>query len=100
MPRVIHFEIHADNPERAVKFYEKVLGWTFQKWGGPMDWWLVTTGPDVQQGRNGEMGSAGLPPAVRSPFAVKLLPGPGFSRQKHAFVRFWVAVVNDPGVQP
>jgi len=32
MPRVIHFEIVADNPERAMKFYEKVFGWEFNKW--------------------------------------------------------------------
>ena len=53
MPRVIHFEIHAADPERAVKFYEKVFGWTFQKWEGPMEYWLVTTGPDDQPGING-----------------------------------------------
>lgn len=53
MPRVIHFEIHAGNPTRAISFYEKTFGWTFQKWEGPMDYWLVTTGPDGQPGING-----------------------------------------------
>lgn len=53
MPRVVHFEIHAADPERAVKFYEKVFGWTFQKWEGPMEYWLITTGPDDQPGING-----------------------------------------------
>ena len=53
MPRVIHFEIHAGDPDRAVKFYESLFGWTFQKWEGPMDYWLVTTGPDSQPGING-----------------------------------------------
>jgi predicted enzyme related to lactoylglutathione lyase len=53
MPRVIHFEIHAGDPDRAVKFYETLFGWTFQKWEGPMDYWLVTTGPDSQPGING-----------------------------------------------
>jgi uncharacterized protein len=53
MPRVIHFEIHAGNPTRAIAFYEKVFGWTFQKWEGPMEYWLVTTGPDAQPGING-----------------------------------------------
>ena len=48
MPRVIHFEIHAGNPERAISFYEKLFAWTFQKWEGPMPYWLVTTGPDVE----------------------------------------------------
>lgn len=53
MPRVIHFEIPTDNPERAVGFYTKVFGWEIQKWPGPMDYWLVKTGPDEQPGING-----------------------------------------------
>ena len=53
MPRVVHFEIHAADPERGVKFYEKVFGWTFQKWEGPMDYWLIATGPDSEPGING-----------------------------------------------
>jgi uncharacterized protein len=54
MPRPVHFEIHADNPDRAIAFYQKVLGWTFQKFeGGPMPYWLVTTGPDSVPGING-----------------------------------------------
>jgi hypothetical protein len=53
MPRVIHFEIHAENPERAVKFYSTVLGWEFTKWEGPMPYWLIKTGPDDQPGING-----------------------------------------------
>ncbi len=53
MPRVVHFEIHAADPERAVNFYQKLFGWTFQKWEGPMEYWLVTTGPNDQPGING-----------------------------------------------
>jgi predicted enzyme related to lactoylglutathione lyase len=53
MPRVIHFEINVDNPERATKFYTDTFGWQFQKWGGPSEYWLVTTGPDSQPGING-----------------------------------------------
>ena len=53
MPRVVHFEIHADDPERAVKFYEKVFGWKIDKWAGPVDYWLVVTGEDKQPGING-----------------------------------------------
>lgn len=44
MPRVIHFELPADNPDRAVQFYSDVFGWKFQKWAGPQDYWLVSTG--------------------------------------------------------
>jgi hypothetical protein len=53
MPRVIHFEIHVDNPERAIDFYRAVLGWQFTKWPGPVGYWLVTTGPQEQPGING-----------------------------------------------
>ena len=53
MPRVIHFEIVADNPERAMKFYKEVFGWKFNKWDGPQDYWLVKTGEDNQPGING-----------------------------------------------
>jgi len=53
MPRVVHFEIHADNPERAVKFYQKVFGWKIKKWEGPVDYWLAATGEEKQPGING-----------------------------------------------
>ena len=53
MPRVIHFEIHADNPERAAKFYSDIFGWNFQKWDGPVEYWLITTGDSKQPGING-----------------------------------------------
>ncbi len=53
MPRVVHFEIHAENPERAISFYKGVLGWNFQKWDGPLDYWVITTGPQEQPGING-----------------------------------------------
>lgn len=44
MPRVIHFEVHADNPGRAINFYKSLLGWEFQKWEGPEEYYLITTG--------------------------------------------------------
>jgi len=53
MPRVVHFEIHAGDPERAVSFYTTLFDWQFQKWEGPMDYWLVITGPADQPGING-----------------------------------------------
>jgi predicted enzyme related to lactoylglutathione lyase len=53
MPRVIHFEINVDNAERAVAFYAKVFGWKIEKWAGPVDYWLVTTGEDSEPGING-----------------------------------------------
>ena len=55
MSRVIHFEIPAADPERALKFYHKVFGWKFDKWAGPMEYWMVTTGVDGVPGINGGM---------------------------------------------
>jgi uncharacterized protein len=53
MNRVVHFEFAAEDPKRAVKFYENVFGWKIQKWDGPMDYWLVSTGKDDEPGING-----------------------------------------------
>lgn len=53
MSRVVHFEIHADDPERAVRFYHQVFGWTITKWDGPTDYWPITTGTDNEPGING-----------------------------------------------
>ena len=53
MPRPIHFEIPADDPQRAVDFYSKVFGWTIKKWDGPMEYWMVTTGKAPEPGIDG-----------------------------------------------
>src|SRR5256885_16268297 len=53
MSRVIHFEIPASDPERAANFYRKAFGWKIEKWPGPMEYWLVTTGPEGTPGING-----------------------------------------------
>jgi hypothetical protein len=53
MGRVIHFEIHADDPERAVAFYRTVFAWEFNLWNGPEPYWLIRTGPDGTPGING-----------------------------------------------
>jgi predicted enzyme related to lactoylglutathione lyase len=53
MPRPIHFEIPAENPQRAIDFYTKVFGWKFNKWEGPMDYWLISTGNPSEPGIDG-----------------------------------------------
>jgi predicted enzyme related to lactoylglutathione lyase len=53
MSRVVHFEIHADDPERAVSFYQNVFGWKINKWDGPQDYWLITTGKSLAPGIDG-----------------------------------------------
>ena len=53
MPRVIHFEVSAEDTERASRFYQGVFGWDIQKWGGPRDYRLISTGAEDQPGING-----------------------------------------------
>lgn len=52
MSRVVHFEIQADNPERAMTFYETLFGWKFTQWGD-QKYWLVSTGDKSQPGIDG-----------------------------------------------
>jgi predicted enzyme related to lactoylglutathione lyase len=64
MPRPIHFDLTVDNPERAMKFYKDVFGWKFEKWNGPMEYWMVTTGDEKEPGINGGLskrGESGMP---------------------------------------
>ncbi len=66
MNNVAYFEIQADDPEKALKFYSEIFGWKFTKQEGlPIDYWQVATDgsnggllkrpakrPDPQQGTN------------------------------------------------
>lgn len=55
MSRIIHFEIPAADPEKLSAFYQKVFGWKFDKWAGPMEYWMIITGKDGEPGINGGM---------------------------------------------
>lgn len=68
MPRVVHFEVMAEDPERAGAFYRQVFGWDISKWEGPEDYWLITTGPqDEPGGINGGLGrSQGQPMTINT----------------------------------
>ena len=55
MARITHFDISADDAERAIKFHKAVFGWKFEKWDNPtMNYWMITTGDGP--GINGGMG--------------------------------------------
>jgi uncharacterized protein len=42
MPKLVHFEISADQPDRAIKFYKKVFAWDIQKdENAADDYWVV-----------------------------------------------------------
>jgi uncharacterized protein len=54
MARVNHFEIYTPDPEAVQPFYRDAFGWKFQTFeGGPLEYWLITTGPDNEPGING-----------------------------------------------
>jgi len=44
MPRIVWFEIPADDPARAKKFYNSLFGWKIEKFPGVMDYWHIDTG--------------------------------------------------------
>jgi uncharacterized protein len=48
MFNVVHFEIPADDVERAQKFYGELFGWKIEKFTGPtpMEYWSVMTGAE------------------------------------------------------
>lgn len=54
MARVVHFEVHAGDPQRAITFYETALGWSFREIV-PGSTWLITTGGDDRQGIDGAL---------------------------------------------
>lgn len=53
MARVGHFEIHTDDPQRAINFYQSVFAWQFTKWDGPQEYWLIKTGEADSPGIDG-----------------------------------------------
>ena len=47
MGRVVHFEIHCADLDRAERFYTDVFGWAINRYeGSPVDYRLITTGED------------------------------------------------------
>ncbi|MBY0565344.1 MAG: VOC family protein [Hyphomonadaceae bacterium] len=65
MARVVHFEIHAADPERAARFYESAFGWTLSHIPA-LDYWMIATGdgPGID---GGLMRRRGEPPAEGQP---------------------------------
>lgn len=51
---VVHFAIHADDVERARRFYEAVFGWRFEPWGPP-GFYNVDTGTPERPGIHGAL---------------------------------------------
>jgi uncharacterized protein len=57
MGRLVHFEIHVEDMERAKKFYGEVFGWTFEDYSeyAGMPYFGAVTGDDQQMGINGAL---------------------------------------------
>jgi predicted enzyme related to lactoylglutathione lyase len=75
MARVVHFEIQADDLERAKAFYGAVFDWSFQDYGEftGTTYWGIVTGPDDEPGINGGL--------LQRP-----APAPGAGQGTNAFV--------------
>jgi predicted enzyme related to lactoylglutathione lyase len=73
MNRVVHFEIHSTDPEKAAQFYGSVFGWDIKEWVVPGQsstmvgenrYWLISTGKDSEPGINGGLLLRRGPPAT------------------------------------
>ncbi len=66
MSRVVHFEVLADDLERAKAFYAAVFGWEFQDYGAVTGspYWGIVTGPDDDMGINGGLMQRPVPAAA------------------------------------
>lgn len=68
--RIVHFEIHASDIERAKAFYGAVFGWDFPLWMEEPPYWGVMTAPQdsSEPGINGGlMERMGAAPAIGAP---------------------------------
>jgi predicted enzyme related to lactoylglutathione lyase len=70
MDRVVHFEITADDPQRAAEFYRKAFGWTFQAMPGRFTYLLATTGKDKAGIDGAIMGRTEMKQSVINTIAV------------------------------
>lgn len=55
MGRVVHFEIQADDLDRAERFYTTVFGWTVLPWSAGTAYRLLVTGEEGEPGINGAL---------------------------------------------
>jgi uncharacterized protein len=81
---IVHFEIPADQPERAVQFYSELFGWDIQRYEGSpeevegmadyrpenFEYWMVRTVPTNEQGMPTR-------PGVNGGLMRRAMPGQG-----------------------
>ena len=68
MGRIVHFEIHVDDMERAKSFYGEVFGWTFEDYSSfaGMPYFGAVTGDLSEPGINGALMQRQGPPPERN----------------------------------
>jgi len=71
MPRVVHFEIGADDPERAIAFYRDVFHWQIDETYPDQEYWPIRTGSEEEPGINGGLfrrqGAVHVIPTIQVP---------------------------------
>lgn len=78
---IVHFEIPADQPERAARFYRELFGWDIQRWEGTseevegmdyrpenFEYWMVGTVPTDDRGMPTR-------PGVNGGLMPRMMPG-------------------------
>lgn len=68
MSLVVHFEIHASEPQRLIDFYAQLLGWRFERYG-EWQYWSIATG-------EGALGTEGLGMGIDGGLAQREGPAP------------------------
>ena len=107
MARIVHFELNVKDIDKSIRFYEKVFGWKIEKWEGPMEYWLIMTGDENEEGIDGGLGLAeeSYPSVVNTvdvndvDEVVKKVKDNGGSvlSPKHAVPGVgWLAYIKDP----
>jgi uncharacterized protein len=62
MPAIVHFDIAADDPQRAKRFYESLFDWKMEGTPGFPDFYLIETKDlDGNKGVGGGLGRRGDP---------------------------------------
>ena len=69
MNRVVHFEVHASDPDKLVAFYTKVFGWKFNHMP-QFDYWLIDTGGEGPGIGGGLARRRGPAPAADAPVSA------------------------------
>lgn len=73
MPKIIHFEIPAGNPEKVGLFYKEAFDWEIKQYED-QDYWLVMAGPKEEKyGINGAIYKKGVMDKTMNAISVENL---------------------------